>query len=297
MGEGLSRFKPIELTDQDYLNGIFRERREQLSFYNFANLFMWTRRHKFMWAEFEGRLVINADADGASVVVPTEGLEGSELITLAEILRESGRGADFWYVPTGTVEGNDEIARYFDTLLDEDNADYIYTSQNLAELSGRKLHNKKNLLQQFLRNNPDYECRPMEPGDFQACIDHSEKWVEDKSANIVAYAYETEAMLQGMEHFEELGLGGLVLVVKGALSGFSIFNRLNANTALIHFEKYDREIKGAGQAINRETARHLQQEYTFLNREQDLGIPGLRQAKQSYMPERWLLTYRLHWKK
>ena len=120
-----------------------------------------------------------------------------------------------------------------------------------------------------------------------------EKWCQDKSCDVVSYAYEAEALRTGCRHFRELEMGGLILFVEKRAAAFSVFNRQNENTALVHFEKYDREKKGAGQAINWETAKHLKDQYEFLNREQDLGIEGLRRAKESYMPEYKTLSYRM----
>ena len=152
---------------------------------------------------------------------------------------------------------------------------------------------KKNLLKQFQRNYPTHRSEPGDPDHYNECINLMEKWQQDKSGDIVSYAYEAEALRTGCGHFHELDMGGLILFVEDRVVAFSVFNRQNSNTALVHFEKYDREIKGAGQAVNWETAKYLKDQYEFLNREQDLGIEGLRRAKESYMPEYKTLSYRM----
>jgi len=90
----------------------------------------------------------------------------------------------------------------------------------------------------------------------------------------------------------EAGEGG-ILQINGRLIAFSIFSRLNRETADVHFEKSDTTVKGAAQVINQETARSLAGRFSWINREQDLGIDGLRQAKRSYMPDQILMPYTL----
>ena len=100
-------------------------------------------------------------------------------------------------------------------------------------------------------------------------------------------------MKRALDAFDALGLEGLVLFANGRLAGFSVFDRLNQNTADVHFEKYDPLIKGSAQAINWETARLLQGRYEYINREQDVGIEGLRKSKRSYCPAFTVKTYLL----
>ncbi|MCL2206368.1 MAG: phosphatidylglycerol lysyltransferase domain-containing protein, partial [Treponema sp.] len=96
-----------------------------------------------------------------------------------------------------------------------------------------------------------------------------------------------------LTNWEKFPCKGLKLYVDGKICAFSVFSRQTNDMAAVHFEKYDPEIKGAGQVINQETAKFLENDYKFINREEDLGFAGIRQAKRSYQPSRMLPYYKL----
>lgn len=294
MNHELESFRDIELQHKDFLNSYFYKYNCVISSYNFANLFMWGRLHKYKWSLFQGRIVIYTDIDHLAVMPLGEPVSASDILHLSDALISQGRKGNFSFVPVDFVDKNRELLEnHFHIESDENNADYVYSTKKLFELSGKKLQKKKNLLSQFQRQYPNYACHRINQDHFDECIDLNEKWCEDKSCKIVSFAYETEALRVGCSHCHELELDGLIILVQDQVIAFTVFNRQNENMALVHFEKYDREIKGAGQAINWEAAKYLKDQYEFVNREQDLGIEGLRQAKQSYTPEYLVLTYRL----
>ena len=293
MTSDLESFRDIELEHKETLNSHFFKYNCVISSHNFANLFMWGRLHKYKWSLYKGRVVIYTDIENLAVMPVGEPLSVSEILQLSDALFDQGRKGNFAFVPPDFVEKNRELDKYFSLERDENNADYIYSTKKLFELSGKKLQKKKNLLNQFQRLYPNYVCQRLNHDHYNECIDLNEKWCEDKSCNIVSFAYETEALRVGCRYYRDLELDGLIILVEDKVIAFTVFNRQNANMALVHFEKYDREIKGAGQAINWEAAKYLKDQYEFVNREQDLGLEGLRQAKQSYVPEYQVFTYRL----
>jgi hypothetical protein len=213
------------------------------------------------------------------------------MVEISDRLVTQGTSGRFVLVDAECVERNERIANYFTAEVDRDNADYVYSSRALVELKGRKLHKKKNLLSQFLRNNPDYACEKMSAHHAQECSVLAEKWCEVKNCEKLGFTHESSALKRAMEKFDELELEGLIIRNRGAMIAFSIFDRQNRNTAAVHFEKYDGEIKGSAQVINWETARYLSPAYEYINREQDLGIEGLRRAKESYCPAFTVKTY------
>jgi hypothetical protein len=294
MGDKLKSFRSIEFKDREIMEGFFRKYDKVYSIHNFANLFMWSRHHQYKWTMYKDRLLIYTEYDGMAALPLGEDLSVGEILHLSDELISQGRNGSFCFTPPEYIEKNKELSQYFEIQPDEKNADYVYSTRKLFELTGRKLQKKKNLLNQFQRNHPDYVCQKVVPEHYRECIDLTEKWCQDKTCDIVAFAYETEALRAGCKHYRELGLEGIMLLIEGRVIAFAVFNRQNSNTALVHFEKYDREVKGAGQAINWETAKYLLDRYEYINREQDLGIEGLRQAKQSYQPEFLALMYCLN---
>jgi hypothetical protein len=181
--------------------------------------------------------------------------------------------------------------------IDLANGDYIYSTQKLVDLQGNKLHKKRNLVNQFLALYPDYACLPLQASDLDDCLVLSEKWRRMRTCLELDFTHETSALKKALGNFSELELQGLKISHGGALFAFSIFSRLSSNMADVHFEKFDPLVKGASQVINWETAKFLAEKYKYINREQDLGIEGLRQAKKSYEPEYIVSAYFLERKK
>ncbi|HRR29388.1 MAG TPA: phosphatidylglycerol lysyltransferase domain-containing protein, partial [Victivallales bacterium] len=177
---------------------------------------------------------------------------------------------------------NKDISSYFEVIEDEDFVDYVHLIDRLVELKGSKLAKKKNLISQFVRNHPDYKCLPITDNFKTSILELSDKWYAKQHTNHIGLKHEKLALNSAIEHFESLSLEGLVILAENKICAFSIFSRQNDETYIEHFEKADSEIKGSAQIINMETAKYLRTKAKFLNREQDLGIPGLRKAKLSY---------------
>lgn len=286
-------FKAVELGDRALIQPFLDAAGRASSDYNFANLYAWGEIYGLGWKVHRDRLLIYSGKDDVLLMPVGAPVTPGELRALSDAFRSRGKSGDFSLVDSEFVERNPSLAGQFDIHADPDNADYVYATKALVELKGNKLHKKKNLLSQFRRNNPTSRCEAMTKLHAGECFRLAEKWCEERSCEEMGFTHETSAMKRAFDGFEELGLKGLVLFADGRLAGFSIFDRLNRTTADIHFEKYDPEIKGSAQAINWETARFLQPAYDYLNREQDLGIEGLRKAKQSYCPAFTVKTYLL----
>ncbi|TFG79891.1 MAG: DUF2156 domain-containing protein, partial [Chrysiogenales bacterium] len=216
-----------------------------------------------------------------------------ELIAVSDMLRQEGKNGNFVLVDPDFVKTHVDLADFFKVEIDLDNGDYIYSSRKLVDLPGNKLHKKRNLINQFLALYPDYVSQPLQPSDLDACLELAEKWCRQRTCLELDFDHETSALKKALRYFDELELQGLKISHRGELFAFSIFSRLSSNMADVHFEKFDPGIKGSGQVINWETAKSLSAKYKYINREQDLGIEGLRRAKKSYSPEYIVSAYSL----
>lgn len=289
----LGKFKPVEIEDRAVLKPLLDAAGKISCDYNFANLYTWGEIFDIRWCIHRERLLIYSGRDNVLLMPVGPPLRPEEMAELSgEFARQGGSG-DFVIVNAAYVEGEPRLAELFVAEVDRDNADYVYSARALTELKGRKLHKKKNLLSQFLRNNPGYRCERMGRADAADCFSLAEKWCEDRICDHFDFTHETSALKRAFGAFDELELQGLVIFRNGAQLAFSIFDRQNADTAVVHFEKYDPSVKGSSQAINWETARRLAESYEYINREQDMGIEGLRRAKESYCPAFTVKVYRL----
>jgi uncharacterized protein len=293
----LENFSPVRLADKEIILPRLMANDVFFCDFSFANLFMWGDIFKTRWLLHDERLWIYNGYDDLMLLPVGKALTLPALVAASDMLRREGKSGNFVLVDQDFVKDNAGLADFFKVTIDMDNGDYIYSSQKLVDLPGNKLHKKRNLINQFQALYPDYVCQPLQAADLDACLELSEKWCRMRTCEETDFDHETSALKKALGNFSELELQGLKISHGGQLIAFSIFSRLSSNMADVHFEKFDPEMKGIGQVINWETAKLLAAEYKYINREQDLGIEGLRQAKKSYDPEYVVSAYFLERKK
>jgi len=179
----------------------------------------------------------------------------------------------------------------FRVVEDRDNFDYIYRVNDLVRPEGRKYHSQRNLIRGCLRANEcEYESvTSQNTGD---CLNLEEEWCNIGQAHRhPELADELRAIRQALEHSEELDLLGAAIRTDGKMGAFSIGERLDHETAVVHFEKADRSVRGLYQLINRWFCANEIPALRWVNREQDLGLEGLRKAKMSYTPHHFVKKF------
>jgi len=159
--------------------------------------------------------------------------------------------------------------------------DYVYESEKLISLSGKKLHSKRNHINSFNKLY-DSEFLPITEADAGFITKYYEKWYNGDGDEYLEQ--EKASITDVIKNFNYLGLMGEKLLVNGELAAFTIGERLNENTAVVHIEKADTSFKGAYAVINQHFAQHYLKDYEYINREEDMGIDGLKKAKMSYYP-------------
>ena len=162
-----------------------------------------------------------------------------------------------------------------------DYADYIYLAEDLATLPGRKYQPKRNFINRFTTRY-NYRFEPISADNLEDALYLNHCWCKQKG--VKATDPEQLALSHAFDHFAELKLQGWILYASSQPVAFAIGSQINHDTFCIHIEKADVEFAGAGAMINNLTAVELSQEYKYINREDDLGLEGLRRAKQSYYP-------------
>lgn len=169
---------------------------------------------------------------------------------------------------------------------DRDYADYIYLRSSLATLSGKKLQSKRNHINRFRNTYPDYEYTPITQDRIQECMELEAEWCKVNNCDQQeGTGNERQALIYALNNFEALGLSGGILHVNKKIVAFTFGMPINQETFGVHVEKADTSIDGAYAMINYEFANRIPEQYTYVNREEDLGLEGLRKAKLSYQPE------------
>jgi hypothetical protein len=176
-------------------------------------------------------------------------------------------------------------------MEDRNNFDYVYYNNDLAELKGRKYHKKRNLIAQCLGN---YRCTYEEITHeiIPEIKEMQDRWCAQRNCeNIPLLCHEYKAINNILDNAEELDIIGGAIRIDGTVQAYTIASALNKNTAAIHFEKAMPEFKGLYQLINQWFCQNSLASFKFVNREQDVGIGGIRRAKESYFPDHMIRKY------
>ncbi len=167
---------------------------------------------------------------------------------------------------------------------DIDNFDYIYDSSKLISLSGKKLHSKKNHYNYFVKTY-DYKVKDFsEPGVKDDIKKAAENWYEKNNKGDRHLFYELKGIKEIVENMDFLNLNAIAVYVADNIAAFTIGERLNDNMGIIHIEKGSSSVRGVYTFVNKTFVENYLSNVKYINREQDLGIPGLRKAKKSYHP-------------
>ena len=254
--------------------------------YSICNLIAWGIIYRTQYTIWREHLVV-VNPKYAYVFYPIgPGLSASDVRELVDKYRCADPNTELILIPEDWQESVPGLDKYFAIRENREWDDYVYSVESMVNLSGKKLAKKKNLVSQFVRAYPDYKVLPITPDKHEVILRFTEKWRRERNAEGIFLNTEFQAITNILKMWDDLPADGVLICHHDRISAYSIFSRQTEDMATIHFEKFDPDMKGSGQLINWETARYLQGKYTWLNREQDMGLEGLRQAKTSYMPDR-----------
>ncbi len=282
----------LTLADRSLINTYLQQYPPDISELTFTNLFMWQNSRPVWFVEIKNSLVfLIAEIEGQSTpkMILGEPVGNAALTEIFETLIDSVKGGV--RVPVDAVKNIEQSG--LDITLDRDNSDYVYLVSELADLSGRKFSKKRNHIKQCLKN---YSCEyePITEDNIKECIDFQNTWCQERDCEMHrSLCHEYNATCEMFKYFFEFDLIGGSIRVDGNIKAFAVAERLNNDTAVWHFEKAMPGINGLGQLINQWFSEHAISKYTYVNREQDLGVPGLRQAKESYFPHHMVEKYNI----
>ncbi len=260
-----------------------------ISNYSFADYFVWSGFFVCSLGRIGNCLIYKSrEKDMEYYSFPLGGDDDDKEIairTLIEYTASDGKKLIFFPL---TDTQREFFEQHFGGTFEIDNerkyADYYYDSHMLAELLGRKLSAKRNHINAFEKLG-DWHFDRITQSNKAVCLEIENEWITLNSDDGGALLrYEKNAIETALEFFDELELFGGILYLDERPVAFSIGEKLNADTIVVKFEKALSDIPGAFQMINREFAACFGREYKYINREEDLGDPGLRRAKSSYVP-------------
>lgn len=289
-------FKPLDLDDRDFLRPLLWRYQPETSELTFTNLFIWNGYYGFEWSIYRHWLfIIASKTPGDAWALQPLGMPPRLNITrmLLRWLRDK-RGslaprierADRWFA--------NELAGEDDLQIEpmREHFDYLYATSDLIQLSGRDYHGKRNHINAFLQTTP-YEYAELTGAHARACLELADTWCGGRCEDDMGLLSEWEAVARTLTHFEALEVTGGMILIEEQVRAFSVGELLNGSTAVIHIEKADPAIRGLYPMINQQFLEKAWSDTRFVNREQDLGNPGLRRAKESYYPVRLVEKHRV----
>jgi len=272
----------ITLPIRELLHPAFQTLPEGISEFSFANIYLFRKTHNYRISKFsdDHYIILGNDGDTYFFMLPF-GLPDKE--TLESLFR------NFHFMKAVSENQIRPLeAMGYGVVEDRDNFDYLYSREELSSLAGRKFHKKKNLVNAFI-NQYSYEGKPLLAdyiGDAPNVLEQWRAQSEDPG--------DYEAAREALERAEELQLCGGIYYVEGEPAAFTLGEELaQGKSFVIHFEKALGQFKGIYQFVNQCFAAILPEKYDFINREQDLGNDGLRQAKLSYRPVGFVKKFRV----
>ena len=277
-------FKRVRLQDRGWVTDLLSKSQFMGCEYSFGSLFLWQDAYRFKIARYKDFLLVRSENEESGYGYPAGQGDVKELFNLLmneakqnktplRILGVTGRQVKELYQLYG---------RSMDAQLVPESYDYIYNQADLAQLPGRKFHQKRNHISHFLRQFPDWSYEEITPRNTQDCYRVTQIWCEQN--NCIASDGDVCVLQTALAHYQALRFSGGLIRINGQAAAFCMGEQLNDNTFVIHFEKALNEYNGLYAMINREFTMRALSEYQYINREEDLGLPGLRKAKLSYHP-------------
>jgi hypothetical protein len=286
----LPEFQDIDLSMKEAVDSYIVKQPPEASEYTFANLFAFKKTYNFKLSILDDSLIILTE-DPVSVFCPVGGYP--DLDRIFEYMRDRSSEPHMERVTENFVHQSLVGSNKYIAEEERLHFDYVYDVRELMELKGRKFHDKKNKVNQF-RNANSYEYIPLNPDLIRKCIEFEDYWCETRECEKHAgLKGEKCAILAMLNNFEQLDLKGGAIVMDDKVAALTIGEQYLADTFVIHVEKANSEIQGLYQVMNQEFLMHEADDCRYVNREQDLGVEGLRASKMSYNPVRFIRKYRV----
>lgn len=268
-----------------------RARNGRPSELSFTNLFMWRKHYRFSYALLGDILVIRGENErGGFMLEPLGAATGAGIV--AELLAEEGIRSMERVSETFVRDCLEGDPRF---VIEEarEHWDYIYSKDDLAHLAGRKFHRKRNHVKRFMETYA-FDYIELGPEHMEECREVVEGWCRERNCELdPGLCAERESVEEVLSHFGGLGLLGGLLRIEGKPVAFTAGEAFDERTALIHVEKALSGYEGLYQVVNKLFCERSLAGFAYVNREQDLGLEGLRKAKESYFPVSMLKKFRV----
>ena len=296
---------PITPADFKRLRPFFDHQPHELCAYSLASIIAWTNdAYQPYGAVLDDTLVVSAEftrqKEKRHLILPLSAGREFGPQALHRLAGDTGHRT-FGFVSQRYLDthGPDQVAAYFSITPDPGFDDYVYRTEDLAQLKGNRYSKKRNLINQFRRALLDtgrVRVENISAAETDECVEFIEQWCEQKDCGENPeddLACEKKAVINALTHIETFDLKGILVRIDGQVSALGIGTRLTDHMGVLHFEKAFADIKGLYQYLDQLCAQRLFAGFTHINKESDMGEESLAKAKKSYFPVRMIRSYRL----
>lgn len=286
-------FRQVKLNDQEWMELLLASADMRGCHQNFTNIFAWTELYNYRVARINDYLVVKGQIDNDTPYYFYPAGRG-DIKPVIEAIKQDADDCQHEFrlsgvSPENIIVINSLFPDHYEYQEMRDSFDYVYLLDKLVTLAGRKLQAKRNHINRFKANN-NWCFEQISADNIAECWEMNIQWCKDnRCKDDEQLASEYCAVRRCFDSFTELGLEGGLIRLDGRVIAFTMGEKLNSDTYVIHIEKAFSEIQGAYQMINREFAALIKNTYpqlVYVNREEDMGYEGLRKAKLSYHPDK-----------
>ena len=288
-------FKSLDMESKNIFDQFLTPYPFIVSTYNFTNLFIWRNAQNIKYHHTDQALYIMKEKEKPFFIPPIykDRQCGKEVYeALLSYMEENEMEKTLRDVTRTQLDDLIELGYDISHEEDRDASEYIYSVESMSSFSGKALHSKRNHFNNFVRYN-QYTIKHIEDSK-EECLALALKWYEESDQSDTL-RHELTGIRSLLEHQDIFNVVGISVFVDDVCQGFSLLEVLNEKVILNHIEKADRRISGLYAFIARTSMEYFGSGIKYTNREQDMGIPGLRKSKESYMPEfleeKFILTF------
>lgn len=290
----MDTFKPITIDDQDLFTDIFKRAEPTASEFTFSYLFMWKRDYNLSYAIIENHLCLVSQSKVykpySFCPIPVSG-KFDPLSFSRACKRIEAYFSDTGFQPMFARVSDCCLGRLLSVYGEgakvqplENTFDYVYNASDLINLSGKKFSGKRNHIHQFMRKYGNYEYVRVTEDNLDECKKILDAWADKNEIDCDPDNSERLACYELLKNWSRLPLKGALIKVNGSFEAFTIGELLNPETAVVRIEKANSDIHGIYTLINRDFCANEWGNVKYINREEDLGLDGLRKSKLSYNP-------------
>lgn len=281
-------FKVITIDDYEILRNVVKRSKQYACDYTPANLVLWGKVYQTEYCIIDDMLILKYKNKGqVHFSFPVGGGDAKKAV---EWIRDYCKKEEIPFIlnkvePEMLELFDAEFIEQYEVELDRDSFDYVYRVEDLKNLSGKKYHGKKNHINKFKKEHEIWSYETITEANKEECLKMVKQWCKENGCcDDEEKAAEICVLINGINNMERLGMKGGMIRTEEGIVAMTLGEEVNEEMFVIHFEKAFARVQGAYPMINQQFIEHELGAYEYVNREEDLGIEGLRKAKESYKP-------------